>query len=81
MDTSSTTDPTPTNENMTYSNNKCCDDCRENWYRYIAYFFVVMICCPCICIDKCGGCKKQSELHHNGVGHGISVGMLLRQPL
>lgn len=76
MDTSSTV-PTPTNENFTDSNNHCCDD----WYRYIAYFFVVIICCPCICIDKCGGCKKQSESESitNDVGYGIAVGMMLRQ--
>jgi hypothetical protein len=45
-------------------------------------FFAVILCCPCICIDKCGGCRETnytSSNRVNNVGYGIAIGMALRQ--
>jgi len=78
MDNSTTT-PVPSNENITYSNNKCCNYYTEDWYSSIAYCFAITFCCPCICIDKCGGCKKESKSTPNNIGYGIAVGMMLHQ--
>jgi hypothetical protein len=86
----STTAPVPNNENITYSNNKCCNDCKSNkccndndytedWCNSIEYCCFVTFCFPCICIDKCGGCKEESKSTPNNFEYGIAIGMLLRQ--
>ncbi len=71
-----TVESTPTTQN-----NKCCDCCEHEWYANVAYFFAVILCCPCICIDKCGGCRETNSTSSNrvnNVGYGIAIGMALR---
>jgi hypothetical protein len=72
MDNSTTT-PVPSNKNITYSIKDFCSNCQEPWYSNIAYCFAVIFCCPCICIDKCGGCKQESVSTPNDIGYGIAV--------
>jgi hypothetical protein len=67
---------------------KCCYDYTEDYYCSIEYCFAVIFCCPCICIDKCGGCKEESKSTPNNTGmcggvavgmNGIAVGMMSNQ--
>ena len=70
----------PQQNNNIKKDTECCYDCYERFGVPIVYFFAVIFCCPCICLDKCGCCElERDRAPDNSVGYGIAVGMALKQ--